>query len=142
MSPGVAFSLLFFWYFILTLCPVVFYFTNFVKGLLLFILHLSMTNLLMINCDLIFLWVEDIISSKPRTSLCHLGVLFCSSCLNLCVALCHTELASRRSFFFLGRIRETESVTKMRQLENWGLERPWKGHLSCGFQTYLAASPF
>lgn len=101
MSPGVAFSLLFFWYFILTPWPVVFYVTHFVKGLLLFVSHLSMTNLLVMNCDLTFLGVEDVsISSKPRTSLCHLGVVLCSSCLNLCLALCHTELASRRSFFF------------------------------------------
>lgn len=55
MSPGVAFSLLLFWYFILTPCPVVFYFTNFVKGLLLFVSHLSVTDPLMINCDLTFL---------------------------------------------------------------------------------------
>lgn len=55
MSPGVAFFLLSFWYFILTPCPVVFYFTHFVKGLLVLVSHLSMTNLLVINCDLTFL---------------------------------------------------------------------------------------
>lgn len=42
----------------------------------------------------------------------------------------------------MGRIRKTESLTQTRQLENCGVERPSKGHLSCGFQTYLAASLF